>query len=96
MEKLDMDRLSLEMLTPMRIVHKDGEEPLKQWFLMKFASCMESFDEKAYCQLRFMYSKVPKGYKEFFMMLLDKHYSLEDRNDKELFDMCKAIGLFQS
>lgn len=97
MKELDMDRLSLAMMAPgIAVVHKDGEAPLKQWFLMKFASCMKSFDEKAYYQLSFTYSKVPEGYKEFFMMLLDKHYSLEDRNDKELFDMCKAIGLFQS
>lgn len=77
----------------MIIVHKD--EMLKRWFLMKFASVMGDFDEKAFSQLLFTYSNVPEGYREFFMELLDKHYSLEDRNDKELFEMCKAIGLFK-
>lgn len=97
MGRPDIDRLGLVMMSSGMIAHvKDSEAPFKEWFLMKFASCMESFDEEAYCQLWFTYSKVPEGYKEFFMKLLDKHYSLEDRNDKELFEMCKVIGLFQS
>lgn len=72
------------------------KDVLKKWFLMKFASVMESFDEEAFSQLQLTFSNVPEIHKEFFMELLDKHYSLDDRNDKELFEMCKVIGLFQS
>lgn len=75
-------------------IHED--EMLKRWFLMKFASVMEDFDKEAFSQLLLTYSNVPIIYKEFFMELLDKHYRLDDRNDKELFEMCMTIGLFQS